>query len=32
VIVTNGNPSSPFHDVGFLQLDTDRFGGVNYVR
>jgi Protein of unknown function (DUF1036) len=32
VIVINGDPSSPFHDVGFRVLDTDRFGGVNFVR
>lgn len=31
VIVQNGEPSNPYHDVGFRELDTNQFSGVNFV-
>jgi len=31
VIVQNGDPTSPYHDVGFRELDTSQFGGVNFT-
>jgi len=31
VIVENGDPTSPYHDVGFRELDLSQFGGVNFT-
>jgi hypothetical protein len=31
VIVENGDPTSPYFDVGFRELDTSQFGGVNFI-
>jgi hypothetical protein len=31
VIVENGEPSNPCYDVGFRELDTDAYGGVNFT-
>jgi len=31
VIVVNGPPTSPYHTVGFRELDTVAFSGVNYT-
>jgi uncharacterized membrane protein len=31
VIVQNGEPTNPYHTVGFRELDTDQFGGVNFI-
>jgi hypothetical protein len=31
VIVQNGNAVNPYHDVGFRELDTNQFGGVNFT-
>jgi hypothetical protein len=31
VIVQNGGASNPYHDVGFRELDTNTFGGVNFI-
>lgn len=30
VIVQNGGATNPYHDVGFRELDTNQFGGVNF--
>jgi Protein of unknown function (DUF1036) len=31
VIVENGGPTNPYYDVGFRELDTDQYGGVNFI-
>jgi hypothetical protein len=31
VIQQNGPTTSPYHEVGFRQLDTDQYGGVSYT-
>jgi|SRR5689334_24455677 uncharacterized protein DUF1036 len=31
VIVQNGEPTNPYHDVGFGELDTDEFSGLTFV-
>ena len=31
VIVQNGPSTNPYHTVGFRELDTNQFGGVNYT-
>jgi uncharacterized membrane protein len=31
VIVENGDPTNPYYDVGFQELDTDQFSGVNFI-
>ena len=31
VIVENGDPTNPYFDVGFQELDTDQFSGVNFI-
>jgi hypothetical protein len=31
VIIINGPPTSPFYTVGFRELDTVRYSGVNYT-
>jgi len=31
VIIINGPPTSPYHTVGFRELDTVAFSGVNYT-
>jgi len=31
VIVQNGDPVNPYHDVGFRELDTNQYSGVNFV-
>ena len=31
VIVQNGDATNPYHDVGFRELDTNQYSGVNYV-
>jgi uncharacterized membrane protein len=31
VIVQNGPPTSPYHTVGFAELDTNAHGGVNFT-
>ena len=31
VIIENGAPTNPYHDVGFRDLDTNVWSGVNFV-
>jgi len=31
VIVQNGQPTNPYHTVGFRQLDTQTYSGVNFT-
>jgi hypothetical protein len=31
VIVTNGPSTNPYHDVGFRELDTRTYSGVNFI-
>jgi len=31
VIEQNGNPVNPYYDVGFRELDTDQYSGVNFI-
>jgi uncharacterized membrane protein len=31
VIVINGDATNPYHDVGFRELDTATFSGVNFI-
>jgi len=31
VIVQNGESTNPYHDVGFRELDTDTYSGVNFT-
>jgi uncharacterized membrane protein len=31
VVVQNGGASNPYHDVGFRELDTNQFSGVNFI-
>ena len=31
VIVENGEPTNPYHDVGFRELDTNQYGGVTFT-
>jgi hypothetical protein len=31
VIVENGEPTNPYYTVGFRELDTNAFGGVNFI-
>ncbi len=31
VIVQNGEATNPYHDVGFRELDTDAYSGVNFT-
>jgi Protein of unknown function (DUF1036) len=31
VIQQNGEPTNPYQTVGFRELDTDTFGGVNFI-
>ncbi len=31
VIVQNGSPTNPYHRVGFRELDTNTYSGVNFI-
>jgi uncharacterized membrane protein len=31
VLVQNGEATNPYHDVGFRELDTDAYSGVNFI-
>jgi hypothetical protein len=31
MVVTNGEPHNPYHKVGFRQLDSETFSGVNFT-
>lgn len=31
VVEQNGAPTNPYHDVGFRELDTNTYSGVNFV-
>ncbi len=31
VIVQNGGATNPYHDVGFRELDSQTFSGVNFI-
>jgi hypothetical protein len=31
VIIVNGSSTNPYHDVGFRELDTATYSGVNFI-
>jgi uncharacterized membrane protein len=31
VVVENGEPTNPYYDVGFRELDLSQYGGVNFI-
>jgi len=31
VVIQNGDPTNPYYDVGFRELDTDEYSGVNFI-